>query len=95
MFPMSLRTSAGSVRAFLCCVIGADTEAGLVFVIAVVGDGEAGNPGRLFIVGYSAGRIPARVFIVPAFSFAKGRESDSVLELDCKIISKYYYYEHF
>lgn len=76
MFPMSFKTSAGSARGLR----GDGCE--LTGRLLVDADGDGGIPGRAFITGYSAGRIPARVLIVPAFSFANGRESDSVLELD-------------
>lgn len=79
MLPMSFSTSAGSARCERCCCCCCDW----LFVLTGVGDGCGGMPGRDFIGGYSAGRPPVRVLIVPAFSLAKGKESDSVLELDC------------
>lgn len=77
MLPISFRTSAGSVRGLRGW--GGCELTGLLLVDA---DGDGGIPGLVFTTGYSAGRIPVRVLIVPAFSLANGRESDSVLELD-------------
>lgn len=90
MFPISLRTSAGSA---LCWRVDPDA----IFAVcwrAGVGDGWGGKP-ALLVAGPRGGfgeensvwRVPAppaRVLIVPAFSLAKGSESDSVLELDWK-----------
>lgn len=79
IFPMSLRTSAGSVlwlRALDC------------WRVAGVGDGCGGRPARDGLGDENSACLPvpvaARVLIVPAFSLAKGSESDSVLELDWK-----------
>lgn len=73
MFPISFRTSADSARglfrATACCLLG-------------VGDGCGGRDVLGFTGEYSTGLPLARVLMVPAFSLAKGSESDSVLELD-------------
>lgn len=82
MFPISFSTSTG------CSALLRELVFGVLLVLGV-GDGCGGSPGLGFGDENSAWRpaVPALVRIVPAFSLAKGRESDSVLELDLKLAS--------
>lgn len=83
MLPMSLSTSAGS------CLWAATVPTGATRAWGCAGPGEGwgGSPARPFGDGLpvlaAATAAAALVLMVPAFSLANGRESDSVLELDC------------